>query len=240
MNKNEFLDQLSLLLSDISYEERNEALNYYKEYIEDAGPENEDAVLKELGSPKDIASQIKDGLSNKSESESSRIDFKAPERFNSSNNDFGKNTDNYKDNGKTFDNNYNMQNINRQKRHDYLILAIIAIALISPLVLPFVGSLIKILLAAIAIVFGLAIGFGAASIACLVASIIIMVVGIVLALHSPLIGFALIGSSFIVVSIGLLFLALTVWYTKSALPAIVGFVRRSLQSFNRKNKEAHV
>ena len=79
MNKNEFLDQLSLLLSDISYDEREEALNYYKEYIEDAGPENEDTVLKELGSPDDIANQIKNSLSNKSEEEKKRIGFNAPE-----------------------------------------------------------------------------------------------------------------------------------------------------------------
>lgn len=240
MNKNEFLDQLSLLLSDISYDEREEALNYYKEYIEDAGPENENTVLKELGSPNDIANQIKDGLSNKSEEENNRIDFKAPERFSSSNNNFHQSTDNSHGNQKSFNNNYSVQNINRQKRHDYLILAIIAIALVSPFILPFASSLVKVLLVAIAIIFVLVIGFGAASIACIVAGIIILIIGIASMIHSPLIGFAIIGSSFIVVSLGLLFLVLTVWYTKSALPAIIGFVRRSLQSFKRKNKEARV
>ena len=241
MNKNEFLDQLSLLLSDISYDEREEALNYYKEYIEDAGPENEDTVLKELGSPDDIANQIKNSLSNKSEEENKRIGFNAPERFGQSYNSYDQSTESSQDNHKTFNKNFSIQkNISRQKMHDYLILAIIAIALISPIILPFVGPLIKLLIIAIAIMFGLVIGFGAVSVTCLVGGIIIMIVGIVFAIHYPLIGFVLIGSSFILISIGLLFLALTVWYTKYALPAIIGFVRRSLQSFKRKNKEAHV
>ena len=234
MNKTEFLDQLSHLLSDISYEEREEAINYYKEYIEDAGPENEDTALKELGSPNDIAIQIKDGLSNKSEQDNSRIDFKAPEQRTTSNN----NSDHGND--KSFTDTYDVQNINRQKRRDYIILAIIALALISPFVLPFVGSLVKVLLVVIAVIFGLVIGFGTASIACLIAGIMLMIIGIVLAIRSPLIGIAIIGSSLIVVSIGILFLVLTTWYTKTALPAIIGFVRRSLQSFKRKNKEAHI
>ena len=55
MSKNEFLDQLSILLSDISPEERDEAIAYYREYIEDAGLENEEAIMEELGTPEEVA-----------------------------------------------------------------------------------------------------------------------------------------------------------------------------------------
>ena len=51
MSKNEFIDRLAQLLADVSPEERDEALTYYREYIEDAGLENEEAILQELGSP---------------------------------------------------------------------------------------------------------------------------------------------------------------------------------------------
>lgn len=60
MSKNEFLDRLAWLLADISPEERDAALTYYREYIEDAGAENEEAVLQELGSPEEIAAAIKE------------------------------------------------------------------------------------------------------------------------------------------------------------------------------------
>ena len=60
MSKIEFLDRLAWLLSDISPEERDAALTYYREYIEDAGAENEEAVLQELGSPGEIAAAIKE------------------------------------------------------------------------------------------------------------------------------------------------------------------------------------
>lgn len=59
MSKEIFLRDLSRFLSDIPQEEREQALKYYEDYFEDAGPENEQQVIKELGSPIDIAKQIK-------------------------------------------------------------------------------------------------------------------------------------------------------------------------------------
>lgn len=51
--------RLHRLLSDLPPEERNQAIKYYEDYFEDAGPENEQAILKELGSPQELANQIK-------------------------------------------------------------------------------------------------------------------------------------------------------------------------------------
>lgn len=59
MNKKLFLDELHRLLSDLPPEERNQAIKYYEDYFEDAGPENEQAILKEIGSPQELANQIK-------------------------------------------------------------------------------------------------------------------------------------------------------------------------------------
>lgn len=62
MSKAEFMGQLEKLLSDIPEGERAEALNYYEEYFSDAGPENEQRVLLELGSPWLVAQTIREGL----------------------------------------------------------------------------------------------------------------------------------------------------------------------------------
>ena len=58
MNKEIFLRDLRRFLADIPEDEREQALNYYEDYFEDAGPENEQKVIEELGSPIDIARQI--------------------------------------------------------------------------------------------------------------------------------------------------------------------------------------
>lgn len=62
MNKAEFMRQLESLLKNISEQERQEALHYYDDYFDDAGPENEQAVLEALGNPARVAENIRRDL----------------------------------------------------------------------------------------------------------------------------------------------------------------------------------
>ncbi|MDE6016321.1 MAG: DUF1700 domain-containing protein [Acetatifactor sp.] len=59
MNRAEFMRQLESLLQNIPQAEREEALQYYNDYFDDAGPENEKAVLEALGNPFRVAENIK-------------------------------------------------------------------------------------------------------------------------------------------------------------------------------------
>lgn len=56
--KEGFLQQLRLQLKSLSYEERENAVRYYEEYLEDAGEENIEETLANLGSPREIAVTI--------------------------------------------------------------------------------------------------------------------------------------------------------------------------------------
>ncbi len=62
MSRWEFMRKLEELLSDISPNEREEALQYYNDYFNDAGRENEQEVIDALGSPEQVAQIVKDGL----------------------------------------------------------------------------------------------------------------------------------------------------------------------------------
>lgn len=62
MNRQEFMKRLEELLTDISTEEKEEALAYYTGYFEDAGEENEEKIIQELESPEQLAASIKAGL----------------------------------------------------------------------------------------------------------------------------------------------------------------------------------
>lgn len=64
MSKLEFLERLEKLLLDIPYTERREALNYYTEYFEDA-EKDEEEVIKTLGSPEEVAHNIRQELAGK-------------------------------------------------------------------------------------------------------------------------------------------------------------------------------
>ena len=62
MSRKEFMQRLEALLSDLSENEREEALQYYNGYLDDAGSENEAEVLQELGTPEALAASIRQGL----------------------------------------------------------------------------------------------------------------------------------------------------------------------------------
>ena len=61
MNKQTYLAQLAQLLAPLPEQERQDALNYYEEYFDAAGPEAEDATAAELGDPADAARKILEG-----------------------------------------------------------------------------------------------------------------------------------------------------------------------------------
>ena len=71
MNRTEYMRELDALLHGISKEEREEAMQYYNDYFDDAGSENEEKVIEELGSPAKLAETIRAGINgNTDEAES--------------------------------------------------------------------------------------------------------------------------------------------------------------------------
>lgn len=71
MSRTEYMRELDALLQGISKEEREEAMQYYNDYFDDAGSENEEKVIEELGSPAKLADTIRAGVNgNTGEAES--------------------------------------------------------------------------------------------------------------------------------------------------------------------------
>ena len=64
MNRAEFMRRLTELLGDVPPAERDEAIQYYNDYFDDAGAENESGVIASLGTPEELARTIKAGLND--------------------------------------------------------------------------------------------------------------------------------------------------------------------------------
>lgn len=67
MNRIEYMRRLAALLQDVPVKERVAAMQYYNDYFDDAGEENEGQVIEELGSPEQVAAEMKAGLEKQSE-----------------------------------------------------------------------------------------------------------------------------------------------------------------------------
>lgn len=61
MTRQKYMQQLAALLAAMPEAERRDALDYYEEYFDAAGPEKEAQTIQELGSPQNVAEKIWEG-----------------------------------------------------------------------------------------------------------------------------------------------------------------------------------
>ena len=242
MSKNEFLNQLSTLLSDISPEERDEAIAYYREYIEDAGLENEEAIMEELGTPEEVAAEIKSGIFNKNNQDidyssgSNKVKNSPEPYFSTDENNRQTNSDTY------YSSHPNPQTSEAKKSVNIalLFLAIFGAILLSPIWLGLLVSIFGVLIGFLATVFGLIFGFGVAGLICLVVGAALFIWGFPTILHNALAGIALIGAGLVVAALGILFLLFTGWLCIGVIPWFIRCISGLIHRLTNHNKEAHV
>lgn len=58
MNRDEYLKQLRSYLNNMPLDEVDNVMEYYFEYFSEAGVENEQDIIKELGTPQELAKKI--------------------------------------------------------------------------------------------------------------------------------------------------------------------------------------
>ena len=75
MTRTEYLNQLEAYLMKLPQSDRIEAMDYFKELFDDAGPEGEEELIASLGSPKEAAHDILTTLLDK------RIPIRTTVRF---------------------------------------------------------------------------------------------------------------------------------------------------------------
>lgn len=62
MTRSEYLTKIASLLQDISPDERRDAMQFYNDYFDEAGEDNADQAIKDLGSPEEVARKIRESL----------------------------------------------------------------------------------------------------------------------------------------------------------------------------------
>ena len=210
MNRNDFMKQLESLLQNIPSTEREEALQYYNDYFDDAGAENEKEVIEALGNPARVAENIKRDLSGNSES----VRAKASDRALI---EYGRNPGG------------NVQNpapvaVEQNKKTEMptwaIVLLVLLLVFASPVILGVGTGAAGTLIGLITAWFGIIFGFGVAAVALFVVMIFLLVLGIMCLFVDPLVGLGFIGCGLVCGSIGILFMMLTVALGGIATPAI--------------------
>ena len=206
MNRNEFLRQLERLLCDIPENERREAIEYYQNYFEDAGPEKEAQIIEELGSPQEVAASIKRNL-------------------------FGEDYEDY-----DFVKEKKHQNAyeNQQNKTTRNIVLAVIIVLTFPLWIGILASAFGILIAGIAVVFAAAVSIIAVVFCFFVMGFVLCGIGMVnLFTGFPAVGLVLTAVGMFLLAFAVLGLIVVVWTVGRILPwtlrAVVRLCKKPFQ-----------
>ena len=237
MNKEEFLRELARLLQNIPDSERIEALQYYEDYFNDAGPENEQKVLEELGTPRKVADTIKDGLlanmdcretigGQNTTAYQSTVGGQGATAYQSTVG--GQNTATY-------------QTPPVQKEEGIpawaIVLIVIGCIFCSPVIIALAAVLFGLIVAVMSVMFALVIGFGVSCAATLFAGLVVTIMGLVHIIVSPFSGMIVTGVGLICFAVGILFMMITVFLCGCAIPAMCrGIAWICGKIFKRKQK----
>ena len=207
MNRAQFMEQLEKLLSDISEAERQEALDYYENYFDDAGEENEAQVIRELGSPGKVAAIIKADLKDSNGqyaqySENGYSDTRTQEE-------------------RQMPEKRNGYHADRKQRRSVIILILIALVFVSPFIEGAAGGVFGLLLAILLLPFLVILGLGAASIGLIVGGVLCAIAGMSLCVTSAAACLFTVGIGCILLAVGVLLMMLTVTIAEKALPKII-------------------
>ena len=238
MNRQEFFRRLEYLLRGIPEHERMDALAYYNDYFDDAGVENEQQVIHELGSPEAVAQMILDDYHRGQHNPYG--DYCSPEmegrkREQQSQNEYGENL-------------YQNENVNTKKSQSASlkekiknmsksskVLLIILLVITFPVWIGLLAGLFGGIIGLLGGLFGVVVGLGGAGIGVFVAGLVCLVMGILVLMTSPAEGVVTLGVGALFTAIGILFILLFALLAFKWLPTVVkAIVKWAKGLFNRQ------
>lgn len=208
MNRDEFMEQLARLLVDMPEAERMEAIRYYNDYFDEAGPENEGKVIQELGSAGRVAASIKANLQQEQADGNGTYQRTAGEPQTAG----------------TYQNTGTSQEVrNRRPRSSgsWALLIVLLVFIGGPVILGVGGGLLGVLVGIVGGLFGVVVSVLTAGVGMAFGGVALFCKGIVRVFTSPAAGIVGMGSGLICMAIGLLFVVLFLWIVVRILPRLV-------------------
>lgn len=204
------MKELERLLNDIPAGEREEAIQYYNDYFDDAGPENEARVIEELGSPEQVARTIREGMSEGSGEYTER--GYEDERFR-----------NHQEVAADYREEKKEKNVRRHTNFNFwkILCVILLCILLCPVIIPVGIAVLAAAAAVIIAVVGIAIAAVAVAFALPIAGIATIGFGIYKLFLVPAVGIALGGIGCLLLAVGILVCLLAIWICSKVLPVCI-------------------
>ncbi|MCM1144951.1 MAG: DUF1700 domain-containing protein [Blautia sp.] len=254
MSRADFMRNLAELLADVPPAEREEAIQYYQNYFDDAGAENEQGVIASLGTPEQLARTIKAGLADGGNmGEFTEKGFSGYEQgsrnevlYTGSGAENQDTQDSFQTewgkDGYTGTNHYEEKSDNGKKESKpmsggMIALIVILCVLAAPVLIGIGSGIFGGAVGVLGALFGILLGFGITAVVLILVGVGFFVGGVALMFGAPLGGLCMIGGALVCMAVGLFFLWLTVMIYGVLLPAIVKGIIKIFQSIFHKEGE---
>lgn len=212
MTRQEYMEQLKKYLKRLPKEDYENAIEYFSEYFDEAGPQKEQQVMKELGEPKEAARELLLNLLQESvENDQDIVEEKAavqPE----------------------------VASGGKKRSPGKIILLAILVLCASPVSLALLVGVLAVLLAVVITATAVIFSLGITSIAATAGGIVTVGFGATLVLKSAAAACMMIGGGFLMAGIGILAGVLTIYICKWCANGIGRLVNRFVRKKVRKDE----
>lgn len=235
MNRREFMDELRVLLKNLPYGEQEDALQFYEEYFDDAGTENEQRVIKELESPEAVAKKIiqnSPSVPAQREWHTASGDKTSPGGRNTSSSEMP--GDSQYDSS-VFEQYYrNQQMMNQQKSNNWVLWLVLIVT--CPLWISLGIGLLLTLFSLVITVLALIFSAVVTVIALVAAVVLALIIGVPMLFYDPLNGLYMISMAMIAAGAALILTPPVIWLCKRGVPGIFRGIGKLFSSSTQKAK----
>lgn len=235
MRRREYLERLEQLLWVLPEEEREEALQYYNDFFDDAGAENEETVIRELGSPEEVAAKIRAGFAGEN-AEYSEQGYEDARFYNRQ--DIiteAERVEGTWEKVSAEDAPVEHKKSHRGNPNVWKVIAIIVLVLFAaPIMLPLGIALAAVVFSVIVAILAVLFGLGISGFAILGAGIMVIVAGVAKILLTPAVGILAVGIGCIILAIGILLSWGMISILLKVVPAIIRGIVKVLGTPFRK------
>ncbi len=246
MSKQEFMKELEALLAELPTEEREEAVRYYDAYFEDAGPENEQVVIGELGSAERVAAQLlrdfkaekevgvytEKGYQDGEEKKEIPVKYEAESTASKK----GSVSENRQREATTDGSGIYISR--KGMSAGALILCLIAAVFTFPVWFPLLMALLGVMFGVLLTLAMLSFGIGIGGLACAFAGVILLIAGFVKLAAVPIVGLVFLAAALLVFGVGCLLLLLAGAVLKLFVWIAGGCLRLCSRIFHRRREAA--
>lgn len=218
MTRNEYMEQLRKYLKRLPKEDYDNAIEYFAEYFDEAGSENEQQVMEELGEPKEAARELllnllQESVGDGKENSGERTEDLPAAGYGSRNS--------AEQNAAT-----QGRSTGKKRSPGKIILLAFLVLCASPVSLALLAGALGVLLAVVAVIAAVIFSLGVTGIATIAGGIMIVGVGVTLIFRSVAAACMMVGGGFLMAGAGILIGVLTIYICKWCATGIGRLVNR--------------